>query len=247
MCGKMIRRTRRTTHDSGARAASSTWALLRTFCRRGNSGWFGPITRFQLFSTDVSFATDSRKSRSSRRPHRRRSWRAACRSSTSNRTRAARSRSTCRSRRRRPRRAPAPRRSSSRRSTAPMRRRRPRRTSWASRGGRRVPPTCRSSIWPARRVRRRRLCRRADGRHHLLRRRSLESSRFYLLYLGRRRLHRLPGGRRHRLRHLLVLVLRRRRRLSSWRRVLRRGWFNLCSLDLWCLGLGSQARVCELQ
>ena len=146
--------------------------------------------------------------------------------SSTSRTRAARSRSTFLSRRRRPRRAPAPRRSSSRRSTAPMRRRRPRRTSWASRGGRRVPPTCRSSIWPARRGRRRRPCLRADGRHHLRRRRSLESSRCCRRLRGRRRLRRLPGVRRLRRHHPPVLARRRLHRLrcSSWRRLLRRGW-----------------------
>ena len=113
-----------------------------------------------------------------------------------------------------------------------MRRRRPRRTSWASRGGRRVPPTCRSSIWPARRGRRRRPCLRADGRHRLRRRRSLESSRCCLLYLGRRRRHRLPGVRRLRRRRRPVLVLRRRLRLSSWRRLRRKVWCNMCSSDI---------------
>ena len=132
-------------------------------------------------------------------------------------------RSTCRSRRRRPHRVPAPL-FFSRRWTAPMVRSRPRRTSWTSKGGRRVPPTSRSLIWPARRGRRRRPCLRADGRHHLRRRRSIESSRCCLLYLGRRRRHRLPGVRRHRLRRRRVLARRLHRRLSSWRRVWRRGW-----------------------
>ena len=92
-----------------------------------------------------------------------------------------------------------------------MMRGRLRRTSWTSRGGRQVPPTCRSSIWPARRGRRRRPCLRADGRHHLRRRRSLESSRCCRRLRGRRRRHRLPGARRLRLRRRPVRGRRRHR------------------------------------
>ena len=69
---------------------------------------------------------------------------------------------------------------------SPMVRGRLPRTSWTSRGGLFSTAVSRSSIWPARRVRRRRPCLRADGRHRLLRRRSLESSRCCLLYPGRR-------------------------------------------------------------
>ena len=172
-------------------------------------------------------------------------------------------RSTCRSRRRRPHRVPAPL-FFSRRWTAPMVRSRPRRTSWTSRGGRRVPPTCRSLIWPARRGRRRRPCLRADGRHHLRRRRSvessrccllypgrrrsIESSRCCLLYLGRRRLRRLPGVLRRPRRRLPVRGRRRRRRLSSWRRLRRRGWcsltlFSLCCDVFTCKGWAREWRV----
>ena len=155
-------------------------------------------------------------SRSSPRLRRRLSWRAACRSSISSHIQAARSRSTCPSRRRRPRRAL--RRSSSRRSTAPMVRGRLPRTSWTSRGGRRVPLTSRSLIWPARRVLRRRPYHPGGGRHRLLCRRSIESSRCCLLYPGRRHHHRLPGARRLRLRRRPVRG-RRRHRLRC-----RRGW-----------------------
>ena len=105
-----------------------------------------------------------------------------------------------------------------------MRRRRPRRTSSTSRDGPPLQPISRSSIWPARRGRRRRPCLRADGRHHLLRRRSLESSRCCRRLRGRRRLRHRLGVRPHPRRRRPVLARRRRRLLSSWRRVWRRGW-----------------------
>ena len=59
--------------------------------------------------------------------------------------------------------------------------------------------------------------------YRLRRRRSLESSRCCLLYLGRRRLHRLPGARRLRLRRRPVRG-RRRHRLRC-----RRGWCKFSS------------------